>query len=202
MAASIDKCAARSDGLYRALALQLQDVRTDGSSRANLTLAMCTIAMEHGISSRALITLGSLSSAIALLRVQYEAVVRSIWLHYAASEEWIGKLADLISKGKLKEPANALSVSDMLDAIEKTAPPPVCRMLRELKQRRVGSAQLIRTWRHASSDTTASGLSARVRNADIAKCQRSQHDGGDGDGHAVGRPCTHPPDSTDPARLS
>lgn len=134
LSALIDDCALRSDELYKALASRLAAVQTDGTDRANLALAMCTIEMEHGMSLRALIALESLTSAIALLRVQYEAVVRGIWLHYAASGTWISGLADLIAAGSLKEPANAPSISDLLDAIDKNAPPEIGRMLRDLKQ--------------------------------------------------------------------
>lgn len=83
---------------------------------------------------KVLVSLDNLSSAIALLRVQFEAVVRAIWLHYAATEQSFSKLAVLISAGSLKEPANAPGVSDMLKAIETTAAPAVGRMLRDLKQ--------------------------------------------------------------------
>jgi hypothetical protein len=134
MAASIEQCVVRSDELYKALASRLTTVETDGTSRANLTLSMCTIAFEHGISSRVVLSLENLTSAIALLRLQYEVVVRAIWLHYAASEDWVSKVADLVSAGSLKEPANAPTVSDMLEGIEKTAPPEVGRMLRGLKE--------------------------------------------------------------------
>jgi hypothetical protein len=85
-------------------------------------------------SVRVLVTLESLTSAAALLRVQFETVTRALWLHFAASEHRIDKLAELIVNRSLKEPANAPGMKDMLDALETTAPPEVARMLNELKK--------------------------------------------------------------------
>lgn len=109
-------------------------VEHDGTARSQLAMSMSTIAIEHGISLRVLVTLESLASAIALLRVQFETVTRALWIHFAALEKRIDKLAELIVSGSLKEPPNAPSMSEMLDALEKTAPIAISKMLGELKE--------------------------------------------------------------------
>lgn len=58
--------------------------------------------------------------------------MRSLWIHFAASNEWVTKFAALIESGSLKEPA-APGMDDMLTAIDKTAPESIGRMLRGLK---------------------------------------------------------------------
>src|SRR5262245_2764438 len=95
----------QSDQLSERLSRILDAGGHDGTPRSTSAAALCAIALEHGYSIRALIELDHLTSAIALLRIQFEAVVRSLWVHFAASEEWASKLAALIESRSLKEPA-------------------------------------------------------------------------------------------------
>lgn len=133
MPTSIEGCADCSDRLYRALAECLTDIEHDGTARSQLAMTMSAIAIEHGISQRVLLSIDSISSAIALLRVQFETVTRALWLHFAASDQRIAKLAELIVGRSLKEPANAPSMNEMLEALAKYAPPVISKMLGELK---------------------------------------------------------------------
>lgn len=131
---SLDKCAELSDRFYSSLAELLVDVEHDGTARAQLSMSMCTIAIEHGISQRVLLSMDSLSSAIALLRVQFETVTRALWLLFAASDHRIDRLAELIAGRSLKELPKAPSMDEMLAALTKSAPPEIARMLGELKK--------------------------------------------------------------------
>ena len=62
--------------------------------RSALAGAMARIAMEHGMAILALMHVDSVTSMIAMLRIQYEAVVRALWLFFCASDERIGRLAE------------------------------------------------------------------------------------------------------------
>jgi hypothetical protein len=91
----------------------------DGSSRGRLVSSASMSAVEHGLAIRLLISAEQFASANELLRVQFEAVVRAIWLHTSAPDAVVA--------------GDTPSVQDMLDAIDRDAPPQVGTMLRDLK---------------------------------------------------------------------
>lgn len=64
----------------------LDDTEFDGSPRREAALSMCLVAMEHAVALRALMTLGLPTSAISLMRLQFEALTRAMWLLYSASD--------------------------------------------------------------------------------------------------------------------
>jgi hypothetical protein len=131
---SIEECTASTDRLYRSLAECLTNIEHDGSARSQLAMTLSTIAIEHGVSQRVLVSMENFSSAVALLRVQFETVTRALWLHFAASDERIERFAELIDSRSLKEPANAPGMQEMIDALAQRAPPAIARMLGELKK--------------------------------------------------------------------
>jgi len=47
---------------------------------------MCSVAFEHAESVKVLIASGNFTSALGLVRLQYEALVRAMWLLYSASD--------------------------------------------------------------------------------------------------------------------
>lgn len=134
MTISIEECATSTDRLYRSMGECLTNIEHDGSARSQLAVMFSTIAIEHGVSLRVLVSIENLASAVALLRVQFETVTRALWLHFAASNERVDRYAKLIVSRTLKEPANGPSIQEMLDALGKTAPPSIAKMLGELKQ--------------------------------------------------------------------
>ena len=48
--------------------------------------------LEHAESVKKLISTGNLTSATGLVRLQYEALVRAMWLIYASSDVTVDKL--------------------------------------------------------------------------------------------------------------
>jgi hypothetical protein len=109
----------RSDELQEAL-LQLVDTATfDSSQRAEASLGMCSVAMEHAMSLRLLMTTGLTTSAVGMMRLQFEALTRAMWLLYAAPDASITKmLAPLTPEGE-QAAKNLPSVSEMIDQIGK-----------------------------------------------------------------------------------
>ena len=134
MERSVDHCVQRTDALYEQIARHLANVELDVSPRSRLVNSMSTIAIEHGLAIRLLASAERFASATALLRVQFEAVVRAIWLHFAAPAASLVKFELRGSKPVLEEPADAQRIGAMLEAIDNGAPPRVGRMLRDLKQ--------------------------------------------------------------------
>ncbi len=104
------------------------------SERVRACRAMCSLSFEHAESVKILIATGNFTSATGLVRLQYEAVVRSMWLYYAASETAVSKLmCELTAESSNK--ANKLPMlSEMLEKLEGKAPDDAVSMLLEFKE--------------------------------------------------------------------
>lgn len=95
---------------------------------------MCSIAFEHAESAKILLASGNFTSATGLVRLQFEALVRAMWLLYAATDTAVSKLmceltADSASK------ANKLPMfSEMLEKLKGKAPQEAVDMLLEFKE--------------------------------------------------------------------
>ena len=99
-----------------------------------VTTNPCGIAFEHANSLQSLIASGNHTSAVALLRPQFEAVMRAIWLHYAATDTAVAKLVAPLAPETEKSAGDSPSMKDMLEAIERKAHPSASQMLARFKE--------------------------------------------------------------------
>ncbi|MGL5489227.1 MAG: DUF6988 family protein, partial [Shewanella sp.] len=70
----------------------------DDSQRIMVSRVMCSITFEHAESAKMLISAGNLTSATGLVRLQYEALVRAMWLLYAATDTDVLKLTSELTQ--------------------------------------------------------------------------------------------------------
>ena len=64
----------------------------DGSARITSSRTLCEVSFEHAESARILIATGNFTSALGVLRMQYEALVKAVWVLYAAADGSVAKL--------------------------------------------------------------------------------------------------------------
>jgi hypothetical protein len=95
----------------------------DDSPKIRTSAVACSLAIEHWHSVRALLCEGFLPSALVVHRTQFEAVVRSIWILYAASDTHVSKLTAELSLDSEQEAKNIPQVFDMMPELAKKAPP-------------------------------------------------------------------------------
>ncbi len=81
---------------------------------------MCRLAFEHAESATMLIAAGPFTSATALVRLQYEALVRAMWLVFAASEQAVSKLMCELTADSADKANNSPMLSKMLDELYST----------------------------------------------------------------------------------
>jgi len=81
----------RSTEFNQAISVLLDQVRIPPLPKCRLSMAMAGISFEHADSIRMLVYSKHFTSAMALLRLQFETTVRCIWLFYAADDEYIAK---------------------------------------------------------------------------------------------------------------
>ncbi|WP_323891721.1 DUF6988 family protein [Aeromonas veronii] len=106
----------------------------DDSQRIMVSRVMCSITFEHAESAKMLISAGNLTSATGLVRLQYEALVRAMWLLYAATDTDVLKLTSELTQ-ETADKANRLPMlSEMLEKLQGKAPQEPLDMLREFKE--------------------------------------------------------------------
>ena len=96
---------------------------------------MCGIAFEHAESVKILVAAGNLTSAACLIRLQYEAFVRAMWLKYSASDRSVSKLMGVLSDETAEQVGKRLPMlTEMLRKLDGRAPDEMLRMLLGFKE--------------------------------------------------------------------
>jgi hypothetical protein len=106
----------------------------DSSDRILSSRIMCSVAFEHAESVKILIASGNFTSATGLVRLQYEALVRAIWLLYAASELSRSTLMSELTNESATKASKLPMLGDMLKNLEGKAPQEAMDKLFEFKE--------------------------------------------------------------------
>lgn len=139
---------ARSEALHRALGEAVGEIHVNElDRRASVTMDALMVANQHGEALRALLDMDLGVSGVAMLRLQYEAVLRAVWTLWAANEQDLNKLSAPLTPATIKA-ANSLGMAnDLLKAIEAAqAPDDLKRSLREI---RTSSWDVLNSYVHA-----------------------------------------------------
>jgi hypothetical protein len=113
----------RSADLQSALQGLVQLRSAEDTPRITASRIMCSVAFEHAESAKVLITVGNFTSAIGLVRLQYEALVRAMWLRYAASDPAVTRLMGQLTREDLRRIEKKLPMlTEMLRKLEGRAP--------------------------------------------------------------------------------
>ena len=118
---------------YSALGAILGDKHDVTSHRDLLTRGTIATTIEHGISIVMLVETDQLASASVLLRAQFEALVRALWLHYCADDTWIEKYLAKVRTNSRKDPNISRGIDDMLKDLADKAPRGIASRLQPLK---------------------------------------------------------------------
>lgn len=116
-AESLDRLLDRSDELHQAILDILADAPMEASARSEASAGMCSLAFEHAEAIRLLMGSGCATSAISLVRLQFEAVTRAMWLLYAATNEQAHSLIQELNGQSARAEKNLPTVSPMIDEI-------------------------------------------------------------------------------------
>jgi hypothetical protein len=122
-----------SDRLVAEL-LQIIDLPTIDSERVRISDIACSLALEHWHAVRALLQMGLMPSALVVHRTQFEALVRSVWLAYAAREEVLAKLTATLDVESEQAAKNMPTVDKMMQHLQTIAPAPAYAALDRFKQ--------------------------------------------------------------------
>lgn len=118
----------------------------DDSPKVRTSDLACSLALEHWHSARTLLRAGLLPSALVVHRAQFEALVRSIWLAYAASDDHISKLTSTLSLESEQAAKNVPQVAEMMQDLAKKAPQQAYEALSRFKE---NSWKALNSYAHA-----------------------------------------------------
>jgi len=114
--------------------------------RARATVSTSRISTEHASALRLLFRSARGISATALLRSQYEALIRATWLTFSASDREVERLTDSLSSESELAAKNLPSTSEMLRSLDGPAP---SALLEPLRQFRAVSWHSLNSYVHA-----------------------------------------------------
>lgn len=134
----LERMLERSNDLDEHLLLLLQDAKFDGSDRGIAALGLCQLAFEHSTALRILLATGLATSATSLMRLQFEAVTRALWVTYAAGDVQVGKLDAPLTMESQQAAKSLPSVTGMIEELGKVSDIPAAAaahaMLVQFKQ--------------------------------------------------------------------
>lgn len=105
----------------------------DSSPRIEVSDLACSMSFEHWEAVRTLLKSKFLPSAVVVHRAQFEALLRSVWILYAASEEQLSKLSTKLTVETEQNAKNLPQAADMMAAINKKGPPQAYEALNRFK---------------------------------------------------------------------
>ncbi len=113
----LEKTLERSNELHAIIVEEIYLKENDNSIRSVLTKSLSGISFEHSSSLMILMNNNNFTTASSLLRLQYEAVARGMWLHFSAKDGFLDKYAAPIDVKKL--PPDFPTITEMIDQISK-----------------------------------------------------------------------------------
>jgi len=129
----MDEFLDRSDVLHAKILRRLDGVPAYPGARHEVALVACGMALEHALSLRFLVRVGYYTSALSMMRLQYEALTRSVWLLYAATDLQIETLVSPLTLDTEHAAKKMPMLSDQLKQIQQKAPEQASTMLHNFK---------------------------------------------------------------------
>ncbi|WP_225923743.1 DUF6988 family protein [Pseudomonas azerbaijanorientalis] len=123
----------RSDELHIEILHLLKGVTPFPGTRHEVAMVACDMALEHALSLRLLVRTQCYTSALAMLRLQYEALTRAVWLLYAAKDQQVESLAAALTLEAEHSAKKLPMFSQMLHEIVERAPVQASSMLMNFK---------------------------------------------------------------------
>lgn len=132
----------RSDQLQADLVALFDQEMVEDSDRYSGCRILCSVAIEYGESLRQLLKKKLATSAISLLRIQFETFVRATWLLHAAKDSQVSLIMDIENISDERKANSLPMLSEMIKEMEGKAPEPAVKQINELKTA---------SWRYLSS---------------------------------------------------
>lgn len=125
---------ARTAQLHEAVGTHCLGLQIPGYPRVILSDKAGRLSLQLAAGALRLVQDGNVYAAMALMRPQFECLVRGMWLMYVASDDWIEKLSHPLTEASAKKGSGAPMLAKMLDGLGKTTEPRLQFMVRQLQE--------------------------------------------------------------------
>jgi hypothetical protein len=105
----------------------------DNSTKLAVSDTACSLSLEYWLATCSVLRAGLLPSGAIIHRAQFEALVRSIWILYVASETQVRRLDAVLTTETEQGAKNSPQVSEMMADLSKMAPQPAYDALHQFK---------------------------------------------------------------------
>jgi hypothetical protein len=150
LSSPLERCLQRSQELEAALVDILLDdgqyVQWDDSARTTSSCLAAELALEHWSAVSALMATDHRRSATALVRLEYEAIVRSAWLLHAATDDEVATMHQALTTESEKRAGELPFFGLMLKALETSAP---ARLYEDLQHIKVNMSKSLNSFVHS-----------------------------------------------------
>lgn len=153
---SIESALEESDQIAEELLSIVDLPLCNDSVRVKIAAVACSLSLEHWQATRILILAGALPSALVVHRSQFESILRSVWLTYAASDADVVKLSDKLNTDTEQAAKNIAQTQSMMEALAKSGPKQAYDALARFKE---NSWKALNSYAHA-------GIHPLVRHAE------------------------------------
>jgi len=134
MEIKINQLLSRSVEFERKLFQNINTEFLSHSPKNEASRILSIVSFEHAESLKMLLASGNFTSSIGLLRLQYEAFVRALWVFYSASDIAVSKLMSELTAESARKTQKLPMLSEMLKKLEGKAPKIVLDQLLEFKE--------------------------------------------------------------------
>ncbi len=134
MPTPIETLLIRSSEFELALQAEFPDAELSipgATPQRELVAVAAMLALEHGLALRTAFQVGAPNAGAALLRLQYEALLRAAWLLFAATPAHVDKLTRTLDLEAEQAAKHLPGYIDMLTAVQKTGPAGLTQPLAE-----------------------------------------------------------------------
>ena len=105
------------------------------------------LSLEHANGARVLIDHGLLPPAFALMRPQFECLLRGVWLLHVASENWVAKLSAPLTLESAKQANEGPMLAEMFKQLDSDIAAPQA-LVAQLKQYRDATWKVMNSYVH------------------------------------------------------
>lgn len=120
--------------LQRAVWAHVSELQIPGHPRLVLSFKAGSLSLQLANGAFRLIQARSVFPAIALIRPQFECLVRGVWLRYTADDVWIEKLSQPLTEESAKRGSQSPMLSEMLRSFDAEPHPKFQHFVNQLRE--------------------------------------------------------------------
>lgn len=138
----------RTAQLHEAVEAHCLGLQIPGHPRIVLSYKAGCLSLQLAAGVLRLVQDSNVFAAMALIRPQFECLVRGMWLMYAASDEWIEKLSHPLTEASAKKGSGSPMLAKMLDALGKATEPRLQFMVQQLEKFNENGKAVLNSFTH------------------------------------------------------